>query len=295
MPATAGAYSRSTGTIYLNADWLQQASEEQAIAVLTQELGHHLDALLNSEETPGDEGEHFALLLLQVALTPERLEALRAEDDHTTIRVDGDWVAVEQATFNLNGIFPNDSVTGTAGADTFNVNAGVNIVKGLGIGADVLVVAAVGSANVTLGATWTATAASKNDGAVDLFANGHSVSVAAATSTGGMVAKRAGRVGDSPILGAGTYADDETGAASATGEGEAVLRLALTRHVCELLGRGSSAQEAAEAAIARLGARLGASGGIIVVDAHGRVGHARNTQTMSWGHAREGEEPRCGH
>jgi beta-aspartyl-peptidase (threonine type) len=128
-------------------------------------------------------------------------------------------------------------------------------------------------------------------GAVACDARGR---VAAATSTGGMVAKRAGRVGDSPILGAGTYADDETGAASATGEGEAVLRLVLTRHVCELLRGGASPEEAARAGIERLGARLGASGGLIVVDAQGRVGHARNTQTMSWGLARAGEDARSG-
>ncbi|MBX7193662.1 MAG: isoaspartyl peptidase/L-asparaginase [Sandaracinaceae bacterium] len=129
-------------------------------------------------------------------------------------------------------------------------------------------------------------------GAVACDAEGH---VAAATSTGGMVGKRAGRVGDSPILGAGTYADDASGAASATGEGEAILRLALTRHVCELLAGGASPDDAARAAIARLGSKLGATGGLIVVDATGRVGHARNTQTMSWGLARVGEAASCGH
>lgn len=128
-------------------------------------------------------------------------------------------------------------------------------------------------------------------GAVACDASGR---VAAATSTGGMVAKRAGRVGDSPIFGAGTYADDESGAASATGEGEAVLRLVLTRHVCELIRAGASAEEAARAGIARLGARLGASGGLIVVDPKGRVGHAHNTRTMGWGLARAGEDPSAG-
>lgn len=129
-------------------------------------------------------------------------------------------------------------------------------------------------------------------GAVACDARGR---VAAATSTGGMVAKRAGRVGDSPILGAGTWADDESGAASATGEGEAILRLGLTRHACDLLRAGLTAQEAVDAAIAQLGQRLGASGGLILVDARGRVGHARNTATMSWGLARDGEEARSGH
>jgi len=63
MPGAAGAYAISTGSIYLNQDWLETASDERVIAVLTEELGHHLDALLNSTDTPGDEGEVFAALL----------------------------------------------------------------------------------------------------------------------------------------------------------------------------------------------------------------------------------------
>ncbi|MDQ3035135.1 MAG: isoaspartyl peptidase/L-asparaginase [Myxococcota bacterium] len=118
--------------------------------------------------------------------------------------------------------------------------------------------------------------------------------VAAATSTGGMVGKRTGRVGDTPILGAGTFADDESGASSATGQGEAIHRFGLTRYVCDLLRAGLDAQRAAEAAIARFGARVGGSGGLIVVDARGGVGIARNTATMSWGLARADEDPQCG-
>jgi hypothetical protein len=63
MPGAAGAYAISTGTIYLNESWLETASDERVIAVLTEELGHHLDGLLNSTDTPGDEGEVFAALL----------------------------------------------------------------------------------------------------------------------------------------------------------------------------------------------------------------------------------------
>lgn len=58
-----GAYAASTATIYLNRQWLEQASSDQAITVLNEELGHHLDALGNSEDTIGDEGKHFAALL----------------------------------------------------------------------------------------------------------------------------------------------------------------------------------------------------------------------------------------
>jgi hypothetical protein len=63
MPGAAGAYAISTGTIYINQDWLLRASRERALAVLTEELGHHLDGLLNSKDTPGDEGAIFAAAL----------------------------------------------------------------------------------------------------------------------------------------------------------------------------------------------------------------------------------------
>ncbi len=128
-------------------------------------------------------------------------------------------------------------------------------------------------------------------GAVACDARG---SVAAATSTGGTVGKRRGRVGDSPIVGAGTYADDTLGAASATGDGEAILRLASTHRATLLLGEGLHPEEAAQRVIDELLARVGGTGGIILVDRLGRVGHARSTATMSWGLARDGEPATCG-
>jgi beta-aspartyl-peptidase (threonine type) len=106
--------------------------------------------------------------------------------------------------------------------------------------------------------------------------------VAAATSTGGQVNKRVGRVGDSPILGAGTYADDDAGACSATGQGEAALRVCLARSAIELLRSRVHPQEAARAAIRMMGSRVGGSGGVILVDGFGRLGLAHNTTTMSW-------------
>lgn len=105
--------------------------------------------------------------------------------------------------------------------------------------------------------------------------------VAAATSTGGTVGKRRGRVGDSPILGAGTYAEDPIGAASATGDGEAAIRLGLTRHACEFLRRGDDAQAAALRAIEDFGTRVQGRGGLILLSAKGDVGIAFNTATMS--------------
>ncbi len=123
-------------------------------------------------------------------------------------------------------------------------------------------------------------------GAVACDADGH---LAAATSTGGMVAKTPGRVGDSPILGAGTYADDRAAAASATGHGEAALRLGLTRLACDLVRSGVPAQAAAEAAIAAFGDRVAGKGGLILVSPRGEVGLAWNTATMTHAVARAGQ------
>ena len=120
-------------------------------------------------------------------------------------------------------------------------------------------------------------------GTVGAVARDRSGAVAAATSTGGMVGKRRGRVGDSPIIGAGNYADDATGAASATGEGEAFLKLGVCLRACDALGDGKrSPEQAARWIIGLVGTRLQATGGIILVDRDGRLGLARNTTTMSW-------------
>lgn len=105
---------------------------------------------------------------------------------------------------------------------------------------------------------------------------------AAATSTGGTVNKRVGRVGDSPVLGAGTYADDEAGAVSATGMGEGILRVALASQMIEAMRRGQSAREASVDALARKLGRLGTTAGVIAVDRDGALGVARSTETMSF-------------
>lgn len=106
--------------------------------------------------------------------------------------------------------------------------------------------------------------------------------VAAATSTGGLMNKRSGRVGDSPLLGAGTYADGEGGACSATGAGEAILRVGLARGAIDALRNGTAPEDAARDAIRNLAARVSGTGGLILVDREGRLGFARNTPTMAW-------------
>ena len=111
--------------------------------------------------------------------------------------------------------------------------------------------------------------------------------VAAATSTGGRIFKRVGRVGDSPVLGAGNYADDDGGACSMTGDGEAVLRLCLSKVAVDAMRDRNHPEEAARGAIRRMATRLGGLGGAILVDRTGRLGFARNTRTMTWAAAGE--------
>jgi beta-aspartyl-peptidase (threonine type) len=119
--------------------------------------------------------------------------------------------------------------------------------------------------------------------------------LAAATSTGGRVNKRVGRVGDSPIPGAGTYADDGAGACSCTGDGEAALRLCLAKTAIEWLRAGMAPDEAARAAILHMQSRTSGLGGIILADRTGALGLARNTDTMSWAaHADGWPAPRAG-
>jgi len=115
-------------------------------------------------------------------------------------------------------------------------------------------------------------------GAVACDAGGR---VAAATSTGGVAGKRRGRVGDSAVIGAGTYADDRVGAGSATGPGEAIIRVCLVRAALELVGRGHDPARAAQYALDELDRRLAAAAGLILIDTGGRVGIAHTTEAMA--------------
>lgn len=115
-------------------------------------------------------------------------------------------------------------------------------------------------------------------GAVAVDGEGH---VAAGASTGGIAAKHPGRIGDTPIVGAGFYAENALGGVSSTGHGEDFIRLLLARRALDFIGGGMSAQAAASAAIRLLGERTNGSGGLILLDGVGRVGYARNTPTMA--------------
>ncbi|MEI8251973.1 MAG: M48 family metalloprotease, partial [Synechococcus sp. ELA057] len=99
LPAEAisgayGAYATSTDSIYINESWLLTASDEQIAAVLTEELGHFLDAHLNQSDTPGDEGEVFSNLLL----SPSAAASSSSADDSIVITVNGTSISAEAAT-----------------------------------------------------------------------------------------------------------------------------------------------------------------------------------------------------
>jgi beta-aspartyl-peptidase (threonine type) len=118
-------------------------------------------------------------------------------------------------------------------------------------------------------------------GAVALDSDGH---LAAATSTGGTFNKHPGRVGDSPLVGSGAYADDRVGAVSATGEGEDLMKIVISKSICDFLDRGMTAQEAAEVAVSLLGQRTSGRGGVVVLDRQGGIGIAHNTPYLVYAH-----------
>jgi beta-aspartyl-peptidase (threonine type) len=119
-------------------------------------------------------------------------------------------------------------------------------------------------------------------GAIALDKDGN---VAAATSTGGFPLKLPGRIGDSPIIGCGTYADNQAGACSATGVGEIAMRLVLSKTVCDCMENGKTAEDAVEYAIKLVNKRipLGYNAmGLLAIDMSGSFGAAHNSPNMGW-------------
>ena len=114
-------------------------------------------------------------------------------------------------------------------------------------------------------------------GAVAVDSQGN---VAVAVSTGGIDGKLPGRVGDSPIAGAGGYADNELGAASATGVGEGIMRSLLTFRAVQALHNADDAQAATQQALDIFTRRFDGLGGLILIDRHGGIGIAHNTPFM---------------
>lgn len=112
--------------------------------------------------------------------------------------------------------------------------------------------------------------------ALDVFGN-----FAAGTSTGGLMHKMPGRIGDSPIIGLGLYADNTAGAVALTGDGESIMRLALAHRIVNSMCNGEDADRAAEEAIAVMVRRVGGEAGCIVLDRQGRIGVAHNADNLA--------------
>jgi beta-aspartyl-peptidase (threonine type) len=107
--------------------------------------------------------------------------------------------------------------------------------------------------------------------------------VAAATSTGGLVGKLPGRVGDSALIGCGTYADSTLGGVSCTGDGEAVIRVTLGRRALDYLREADDPMYAARVAVDLLTEEGRGHGGLILIDWRGRTGYAQSTALMPVG------------
>jgi beta-aspartyl-peptidase (threonine type) len=117
-------------------------------------------------------------------------------------------------------------------------------------------------------------------GAVAIDAHG---ALFAATSTGGTCCKLPGRVGDSPLIGCGCYADSEAGGVSSTGYGEAIMKIVMAKTAVDFL-RHHDATTSAQEAVALLAKKTGATGGLILLDRDGNPGFAFNSPRMAYGY-----------
>lgn len=134
--------------------------------------------------------------------------------------------------------------------------------------------------------------ASRRHGTVGAVARDRAGHLAAATSTGGMTGKRPGRIGDSPIIGAGTLADDRSCAISATGDGEIFLRHSVAREIeARVRLTGASLAEACEEVVLSGRVLSSNSGGLVAVDREGVIALPYNSAGMFRGHVREGDAP----
>jgi beta-aspartyl-peptidase (threonine type) len=131
-------------------------------------------------------------------------------------------------------------------------------------------------------------------GTIGAIARDRQGDLAAATSTGGIVNKRLGRVGDSPIIGAGVYADNATCAVSATGFGEDFMRVVIAKTVADFIDmQGLDAAQATRAAIDYLVRKVKGRGGVIVIDRTGRCASGFTTRKMLHGWIEKGGETVC--
>jgi beta-aspartyl-peptidase (threonine type) len=130
---------------------------------------------------------------------------------------------------------------------------------------------------------WAARAAeSQPRGTVGAVAIDAAGNLCAGTSTGGTFFKHPGRIGDSPLIGCGCYADNETAAVSCTGHGESIMKIVMAKTASDLVAAGHDAQGAADAAVKLLSRRTEGAGGLILIDRAGRFGASFSTPHMTW-------------
>ena len=130
-------------------------------------------------------------------------------------------------------------------------------------------------------------------GTVGAVARDHDGRLAAATSTGGMTGKRYNRIGDSPVIGAGTYADDRSCAVSATGHGEIFIRAAVAHDICSRMRFGGrSLSDAVREVVLEELPVLRGEGGVIAIDGAGEIAMEFNSEGMFRAARTAGEEPR---
>ncbi|XP_068942210.1 isoaspartyl peptidase/L-asparaginase-like [Petaurus breviceps papuanus] len=133
----------------------------------------------------------------------------------------------------------------------------------------------------------------KNTGTVGAVALDRNGNLAYATSTGGIINKMVGRVGDSPCVGCGGYADNEVGAVSTTGHGESIIKVNLARLVIFHMQQGKNPQEAADAALRYMKTKVKGLGGVIVIDKTGEWAARWTSVSMPWASAKE-DKLQCG-
>jgi L-asparaginase / beta-aspartyl-peptidase len=127
------------------------------------------------------------------------------------------------------------------------------------------------------------TARTDRHGTVGAVALDRSGTVAAGASTGGINAMLPGRVGDTPLIGCGIYADNRSGAVSMTGQGEGIIRLAIAKTICERLTEGKSPGTAAKIVLRQLVSRIGGAAGTLVIRPDGRFAITHVTEHMAAG------------
>ena len=125
-----GAYASSNNKIYLSANFVATATLETLFGTLLEEIGHFVDGHINLSDSAGDEGAIFADLVQGYSLDTQTLQALKAEDDHATITVNGEVIQVEQQ--NFTGTSGSENITGTSGDDVIQALGGNDTLSGQG-------------------------------------------------------------------------------------------------------------------------------------------------------------------